>query len=540
MQIAEIEGKVTDIENIISGLESVQDLEQLVWNLENPDLDFNPVGVVEFAVSDNYLGCKDEIFSSAKKDLESIEKGKQKIILLEGAPGCGKSFTSSVLMTYSIYRMLCLRSPQKTFGMARGSQMCVINMGVNEVNARNVIFSEIKARIDNSPFFRKYFPPNPEIQSMLQFDKFINLRPGNSKMTFPLGFNVFCAAMDDCAWYQDTDDFDVGKEMYNALEKRISRRFPTCEWGYLLLVTNPSYNDKWVEKMQERALENPEKIWAMRRKIWDAKPWIYCGETFEYEGRQIPIEHKEDYEKDPVTAERDLESRPSAALMPFFKSMIPVFQSLNRGVKNPVEGKNFNIISQSFKPAEDCNYFIHIDLAQNKCNAGMSMCRWLSTNKIRVELIMRFDPKVLGGEINFEDIREYVFLLKDMGFNLRRVTFDGFQSVDCIQILKRRGIDADNISLDKTEVPYETFKSKVLNGDVEFPWVNIENSRVFELPQSPEEWFLKEAKTLEKAGNKITKPAKGTKDVIDSVAGCVYSAVDVGNKRTRKIMAKII
>lgn len=540
MHVVELEKKVSDIENVISGLESVQDLEQLIWNLENPELDFNPVGLVEFALSDNYLGCKDEVWSSIKKDLEVIEKGKQKIIILEGAPGCGKSFTSSVLISYSIYRMLCLRSPQKTFGMARGSQICAINMGVNELNARNVIFSEIKARIDNSPFFTKYFPPNPEVLSSLEFDKFVNLRPGNSKMTFPLGFNVFCCAMDDCAWYQDTDDFDIGKEMYNALEKRISRRFPTCDWAYLLLVTNPSYNDKFIEKLQERAIEQPEKYFAMRRKIWDAKPWIYCGETFEYEGRQIPIEHKDDYERDPVTAERDLESRPSAALMPFFKSMIPVFQSLSRGVKNPVEGKLFNIIPSSFKPVEDSNYFVHLDLSQNKCNAGLAMCRWLSTNKIRVELIMRFDPKQLGGEINFEDVREYIFLLKDMGFNIRKLTADGFQSLDFLQIIKRRGIDTDTLSLDRTDVPYETFKSKVLAGEVEFPWVNIENSRVFELPQSPEEWFLKEAKTLEKAGNKITKPAKGTKDVIDAVAGCVYNAVERGNKRARKLTAKII
>jgi len=394
--------------------------------------------------------------------------------------------------------------------------------------------------MDNSPWFKKYFLPNPEVKSMLQFDKDVNLIPGNSKMTFPLGFNVFCAAMDDCAWYQDTDDFDIGKEMYNSLDKRISRRFPTCDWAFLIMLTNPSYNSKWIEKMQERALEQPEKIYAIRRKIWEAKPWIYCGETFKYENRDIPIEHKDDYERDPVTAERDLEARPSPALMPFFKSMIPIYQSLCRHVVNPVGGKLFNIISQSFKPVEDTNYFLHIDLAQNKCNCGLAMSRWLSTNKIRVELIMRFDPKALGGEINFEDIREYIFLLKDMGFGLRKVTFDGFQSVDCIQILRRRGIESESISLDRTDVPYETFKAKVLSGEVEFPWVNIENSRVFELPQSPEEWFLKEARTIEKAGTKIVKPPKGTKDVIDAVCGCIYNAVEVGNKKARKLTAKII
>lgn len=517
MQLKELESKVSNIEEVITGLNTIQDLEQLIWNFEHPDLDFNPVGLTEFVCSDNYLDCGEEIFACCKKDLESIEKGGQKIIILEGAPGCGKSFTSSCIFAYSIYRMLCLRNPQKTFGLARGTLMCAMNMGVNELNAKNVIFNEIKARIDNSPFYQKYFRPDDDVKSMMNFDKKISLIPGNSKMSFPLGFNVFCAAMDDCAWYQDTDLLDIGKEMFNALDKRISRRYPTCDWAYLLMVSNPSYNAKWIERMQERALENPEKIWAMRRTIWEAKPWIYCGETFEYEGRAIPIEHKDDYEKDPVTAERDLESKPSAALMPFFKSLIPVYQSLNKSIKNPVEGKFFNIISPDFKPYSDSNYFMHLDLAKNKCSAAFALSRWVSTNKIRVDLIMRFDPKVLGGEINFEDVREYIYLLKEMGFNIRKITLDGFQSVDTIQILKRKGFTADNLSLDRSDVPYETFKSKVLEGIVEFPWVDIEDTRVFETPRSPEEWFMRECKTLEKAGNKITKPAKGTKDVIDAV-----------------------
>jgi len=114
-------------------------------------------------------------------------------------------------------------------------------------------------------------------------------------------------------------------------------------------------------------------------------------------------------------------------------------------------------------------------------------------------------------------------------------------SVDFLQIMKRRGItDCDTLSLDRTDVPYTTFGSKVLEGLVEFPWVNIDNARVFESPQSPEEWFIKEAKTLERAGNKIIKPPKGSKDVIDAVCGSVYNAVEVGNKKARKFSVKIV
>jgi hypothetical protein len=66
MQLAELETNVADIENVIASLESVEDLEGLLWRIEHPDLDFNPVSLTEFALSDQYLDCGGEAWETCK------------------------------------------------------------------------------------------------------------------------------------------------------------------------------------------------------------------------------------------------------------------------------------------------------------------------------------------------------------------------------------------------------------------------------------------------------------------------------------------
>ena len=54
--------------------------------------------------------------------------------------------------------MLCLRNPQKTFGLARGTMMCCMNMGINELNARNVIFNDVFDLVVPNYFLSTFSP----------------------------------------------------------------------------------------------------------------------------------------------------------------------------------------------------------------------------------------------------------------------------------------------------------------------------------------------------------------------------------------------
>lgn len=54
-----------------------------------------------------------------------------------------------------------------------------------------------------------------------------------------------------------------------------------------------------------------------------------------------------------------------------------------------------------------------------------------------------------GDEISLEKTRQFIYGLKRLGFNLKRISIDGFQSADTRQILETNGFDAIIISMDK-------------------------------------------------------------------------------------------
>ena len=244
-----------------------KEIEDLLWYIEHPDYEHRVVDIRTFIDSPDYLNSAQECWPSIKDDLEELFKGNYTEAVFCEAIGSGKSFKSSVIMTYMVYRVLCLKEPQKHFGLAKGSPICFINVSVRAEQSRKVVFGEIKSRVDNSPWFKKHYPPDSEIKSELRFAKNISIFPGNSRETFPLGFNVLGGVMDEAAWFTETVDHDVAEEMFNALHNRIKNRFG--DKGLLVMISSPRYIDDFIELKVKEAKENP-KIFARRKMLWES------------------------------------------------------------------------------------------------------------------------------------------------------------------------------------------------------------------------------------------------------------------------------
>ena len=222
-----------------------QELDDLLWFLQHPEYEHRAVDIRTFIDSPEYLNSSTECWPSIKDDLEELfKKGYEEAVFCE-AIGAGKSFKASIIISYMTYKTLCLKNPQSFFGLAKGSPICFINMSVRAEQSRKVVFGEIKSRIDNSPWFRKHYPPDPDIRSELRFAKNIAIFPGNSRETFPLGFNILGGVMDEAAFYTETPDHDVAEEMFNALHSRIKNRFGGK--GLLVMISSPRYVDDFIE-----------------------------------------------------------------------------------------------------------------------------------------------------------------------------------------------------------------------------------------------------------------------------------------------------
>ena len=494
-----------ELEKLLASQVTRKQLDDLAWLLEHPEYEERPVDIRTFIDSPDYLNCGRECWPSIKDDLEELFSGDYTEAVFCEAIGAGKSYKSSIIIAYMVYRILCLKNPQAFLSLAKGSKISFINMSVRAEQSRKVVFGEIKARIDNSPWFSKYYSPDPEIRSELRFPKGVVIFPGNSQETFPIGYNIFGGIMDEAAWYIDTDNHDVAEEMFNALHSRIKSRYG--DKGLLIMISSPRYVDDFIETKMKEAQAN-KKIFARRKMLWESKPaYCFSGRWIDFEGYKIPAEYETEEKRDPEAFKRDYMAIPCLALEPYFKQFNLVEQCIDPKLEHPVDEQGK--LKSTFKRRSGNWHFIHVDLSHKRDATGIAMVH-AEEDTIITDLMLRIKAPP-GGEIFFSQIRELIFEIRNRGFEIYCVTFDGWQSIDSIQILKDKGFRCEVLSVDKDTAAYDTLKDKIYNK--KFKCYLYEP-------------FFQEIRRLELIeGKKVDHPPLGSKDVADAVAGAVYMCV---------------
>lgn len=481
---------------------------------QNPEYEEAPVSIKTFINNEDYQNARDECWKPIKEDLAELFKGYDnprmewyynEAVFDEGIGG-GKSFKASEIITYLLYRTLIIKNPQKFFHMARGSQIYFMNMSIRGDQARKVVFGEIVQRVANSPWFkRKGYLPNPNIKSELQFPKNITVVPGNSKETFPLGFNLLGAVMDEAAFYTETESHDVAEEMFNALFARIKNRFGFK--GMLVMISSPRYVDDFIEKKMEEAKTN-KRIFTRRRASFESQPpERFSGKKVTVNGYEIPIEYETEANRNFERFKRDILAIPSLTLEPYFRQWALVEAGIDKTRQHPLS--DANIFYDWFRGNPNYQYYMHIDLSLTTDATGIAMCH-KQGDELIIDLMMRIKaPK--GREIDLAEIKGIVYELRARGFGIAKCTFDQFQSASSIQDLNKMGLNAERLSVDKDLAPYETLKEGIYTGRVKY---------------YSYEPFIEEMKRLEIIqGKKVDHPANSSKDVTDAVAGAVYNCV---------------
>ncbi len=166
-----------------------------------------------------------------------------------------------------------------------------------------------------------------------------------------------------------------------------------------------------------------------------------------------------------------------------------------------------------FRPNDAVARYVHIDLGLKKDACGMAMAKVVSEagQPVAVVELMLQLTAPSGGEVNLATPREIVLALRRRGFPIGQVSYDGWQSADSLQILRRHGVRAVTVSVDRDLGAYETLKE-------------LANDR--RLRMYPFQPFLEECSRLELIqGTRVDHPAHGSKDVADAVAGAVSEAV---------------
>ncbi len=527
---------------------AIKDKHQLLWLLKHPGFERYPVAFEEFIDAKEYLGAKTVRKSVRKKmikifgDQDYVDDNPRKIpkyeevVDMEGIGG-GKTFSASLFILYGLYRVSCLVSPQAYYGKSPLSGMYFMLMSTTEKNAKDVIFSEINARIleNKDGYFAKRFRPRDDITTQLIFPKNIFLIPGNSSESFFTGYNIFMAVIDECDDHKKTKEKDYVEEGYHAIKQRITSRFPGL--GGLMMIGSPKDIRGFMMRKYEEA-STDDKMLGIHLSTWEAlDSEEFEGPTFEAmdtHGKKhwIPIEYKRDFQKNPERFWRDLGAVPSLTIEPFFTLVEQVKSCSIPGLLTWDGTGTVPLIEDASNLKE---YIAHVDLGVNSdgndhCGIAIGhivgskvVTEFGSSGKaerpvIKIDLVARLSA-LSDSEIQISDVRKYLLYWRDFGINYYRIQFDGWQSKDSQQILSNLGISVKQLSVDKDMFAYEALKEAVYDDRIEFGTLDIP------MPNAPEvkrDIIIDELLALRRVKNKkVDHPVSGSKDVADAIAGVV-------------------
>ena len=486
--------------------------------------------------------------------------------IFTGAIGIGKTTLASIVIPYMAHWTLCLTDPQNYFDLMAGSRIAFMLMSTSRLQARDVVYSDIKARIDHSSWFQENYPYDPSIKSQFRFPKDVWIIPGDSSERTFEGFNILGGIVDEIDSHKVTKDKMYVEIGYDTIKRRMSSRFQNR--GFILLIGQMKSSTGFAAKMYKQYLSDPT-CYAARMSIWESYGWEHF--TDEQGNRQsfwfdcdrmqittkilaelqgypdhvmeIPRDFYRDFSYSPYKSLRDLAGRPAIVGSPLFNDPNKIHEARKNWLwrynvpDGPVDPKNQ--IAEWFTARNSVKRVVHVDIAYSATGDALAFAMGHVPEVVDVDgelkpficIDLLWRAKAAPGtEIFLGDIRKIIYDLKDRrGFNIVLLTTDGFQSTDFRQQVERRRIRTDVLSTDKSTLPYYDLYDAVSEDRIAIPpyltplsWDNPD----------PIDILHRELSQLIEEDNKIDHPPEGSKDVTDAVA-CVVSNL-MGAKKFRR------
>ncbi len=550
-----------------------------------------PVDMRTFITDPYYLGhtC-DNLYPKLLEDEIALFEGGYHEAILTGSIGWGKTFFASIGICRLLYELSCMKDPHKSFGLAVGSNISVVNLSVSEELAIKVVFENIEAKIKASPYFQEHFPYEA-VKKELRFPNGIWCAARASTDTSVLGLNVIGGIIDETNFMPKKlqqkasnarwGHYDQAESLYVALKRRMKSRFEKHGRlpGLLFLVSSKKTVDDFTAKRIRESKDDPT-IYVRDYALWDVKPnsfyddkkfYVFVGnyqtpsrilaegEEKKYQGDAIPEgcavvtvpeDFRFDFERDLEGAIRDIAGVATVAVHPFINRRETIEAAIDKSRKHPFTSETldpskggqfiwsemtqerteraFGQTQKQVRPIINPTTLRHVHIDPSRVGDSTGLCMahiagWKDVVRRAddgrefserapiyiVDVLLRIVPPV-GGEIIFGDVRRLIYDFVAHGYSIAMVTYDSWQTVDGLQQLQQKGFRAEMLSVDTRLDPYENLKSALYE------------NRVYYYRYEP---LLDELRKLEKneERKKVDHPIKGSKDVADALAGCLFT-----------------
>jgi intein/homing endonuclease len=481
----------------------------------------------------------------------------------------GKDHVCRVASMRIAYLLLCLHSPQIYYGMPEQDTIHLLNVASNSAQAQQAFFTPITRAVKKGWFANRCIAR----QNLISYQKNIESISGHSDAESQEGLNLLLGIADEIDAFKSKKEMVVRKgasareptksaeTILNMMRSSASTRFP--EVFKNVRISYPRYLGSTIQRLTHEGREDYQERGRKSRHYvsgplatWEVNPRVKGREAFD-----------EDYREDPIMARAKYECKPARALNPYFRNVQAVDASF-RWVERPplsvayiheraersdrrVWVPSYSFSEQLF-PVRGAIYTMHADMAVSGDRAGIAMAHVVDYNeyetttededgapytvrevrpKVKVDFVVSYSADNSAEpprEIQIRWARQLCFDLIRRGFNIRKFTFDSFQSVDSMQILESRGIETDKISTDLSSEAWRNLRDLMYEGRIEIPRLKP--------PMNQDEraapFVLRdELLGLTKLPNgRVDHPADGSKDEADALACVAMTAIQLGGR----------
>lgn len=496
------------------------------------------------------------------------------LIAAQWGKGGGKDSTVRVAALRVAYLLMCLRSPQRYFGMPEDDSIHMLNIAANAPQAHRAFFEPLTKMVARGWFKDKAEPKRDSIM----YAKNLTAISGHSDAESQEGLNIILGIADEIDAFKAKGEMvgqgNKAREASTSAESILamiktsaSTRFPS---NYKrVAISYPRYLGSTIQQLTDEAKKDIEEVGDVVSiyfasgpyATWDVNPRISGKEDFASDYRTDPDEAAAKYECKPTRATdayfrnpaifRQAVDRPEQPLDISYKIVETAsMQDPDRTVRGWEPVFSF---SEGFRPVPGARYALHADLAIKGDRAGVSMShieRWEERELVSVDdtgyvtrretvvPVLRNDftiafaadiaaqdsdredpetgkPMVLPREIQIRWVRDLIYDLIAKDFYIGLVTYDGFQSVDSMQTLERHGIETDRVSTDRDPDIWKTLKDVASEARVKMPYSDL---------------LQKELEALSRVNGKVDHPPSGSKDLADAFACSLVGAILLGGE----------
>lgn len=496
------------------------------------------------------------------------------ILLETGARGIGKSEVAvGIICIYLMYRVMCLKNARDFYNIKSTEKICFAFMNITKDLAEGIALDKFQKNVQQSSWFMSkgsmttynnepyWIPPEP-IEIII-----------GSQPSHVVGLPIFFAFFDEISFIRNQDidkQKQKAKDMIDTARGGMLTRFvfdgknPT-----LLCVASSKRSEQSFMENYIRILEETDKanILVVDQPVWKVKPagtygdgvfYIALGDKYKanviikneedipiYKSKQykiidVPLFFKAKFEEDldrnlcDIAGISTMSSNKyisveqvDACINTEFSNPFPDVLEIGNGPDDKRQYYNFFDLTKVPNELKSKPLYVHLDMSLTGDMTGIAGV-WIIGKKPSVDektqsrdlsFRVAFSTSIKapkGRQISFEKNRIFIRWLKQVGFNVKEITSDTFQSYDLQQQLSAEGFTCSILSVDRVDKdqickPYQYLKNTLYEKRI----IMYKSERLYDE-------FLDVERNINTG--KVDHTPNFHKDVLDAVCGATFTA----------------